>query len=395
MRGRALDFRWIETVDMAVKPTLEQDASPLIVRRVDAIPVALPLLKPMLMAGVRIERAENLIVRIEAENGLVGWGEAASAPTMTGDLQAGMVAAVDKFLAPLLVGSDAMDHGDLERRCAGALHHNGGAKAAVSIALLDLAGRHVDAPVHALFGGAVRDSIRPMWLLGNRTVVEDMEEAVRKQAEGFDFFKLKVGVKPVEREIANALALRARLGEATTLCADANTGFSRRDALRYLHGTAGARLLFLEQPLPADDMAGTADLAGRSPTPLGADEAIERTRDIVDYHEAGAVRGVNLKTIKLGGVHASVEAGRLCHSLGLCVNLACKVAESSIGAAALAHIGSVLGNLDWGVSPSNHYLSVDVVRVPVRPRDGVIVVPRAPGLGVEVLEDVIERYRVR
>ena len=93
-------------------------------------------------------------------------------------------------------------------------------------------------------------------------------------------------------------------------------------------------------------------------------------------------------------MHAAVEAGRLCHSLGLSVNLACKVAESSIGAAALAHIGSVLGNLDWGVSPSNHYLSVDTVREPLRPNQGAVDIPRAPGLGVEVLEDVIERHRV-
>ena len=379
---------------MAGNPTLGQDASPLIVKRVDAIPVALPLVKPMLMAGVRIEHAENLLVRIEAENGLVGWGEAASAPTMTGDLQAGMIAAVQGFLTPLLVGADALHHADIERRCAGALHHNGGAKAAVSIALLDLAGRHLRSPVHDLIGGAVRDGIRPMWLLGNQTVAEDIEEADRKRTDGFDFFKLKVGVKPVEHEIENTLALRARLGDATTLCADANTGFSRSDAMRYVQATADARLLFVEQPLDADDLQGTAELAGRSPTPLGADEAIERTRDILDYHEAGAVRGVNLKTIKLGGVHAAVEAGRLCHSLGLSINLACKVAESSIGAAALAHIGSVLGNLDWGVSPSNHYLSADIVREPLRPKEGVIAVPTNPGLGVDVLEDVIERYRV-
>lgn len=380
---------------MADDSTPGHDVPPLIIERVDAIPVALPLVKPMLMAGVRIVHAENLVVRIEAENGLVGWGEAASAPTMTGDLQAGMVAAVEGFLAPLLAGADAIAHEALERRCAGALHHNGGAKAAVSIALLDLAGRHLGIPVHDLVGGAVRDAIRPMWLLGNATVDEDVEEATRKQAEGFDFFKLKVGVKPVEREIGNALALRARLGEATTLCADANTGFTRDDAMRFVQGTADARLMFLEQPLDADDLAGTVELAARSPTPLGADESIERARDIVDHHEAGAVRGVNLKTIKLGGVHAAVEAGRLCHSLGLSVNLACKVAESSIGAAALAHIGSVLGNLDWGVSPSNHYLAVDTVREPLRPNDGGIAVPRSAGLGVDVLEDVIERHRVQ
>jgi len=64
--------------------------APLIIRRVDAIPVALPLKAPMSMSGVTIATAENVLVRIEAKDGAVGWGEAASAPTMTGDTLAGL-----------------------------------------------------------------------------------------------------------------------------------------------------------------------------------------------------------------------------------------------------------------------------------------------------------------
>ena len=85
------------------------DLPPLTIRRVDAIPVALPLKMPMKMAGVTIAKAENLLVRIEAHDGLVGWGEAASAPTMTGDTLGGLVAAVRDHLAPLLVGQDAWE----------------------------------------------------------------------------------------------------------------------------------------------------------------------------------------------------------------------------------------------------------------------------------------------
>src|ERR1700722_7413365 len=82
---------------------------PLVSRRVDAIPVALPLKKPMKMAGITIATADNVLVRIEADGGqgtIVGWGEAASAPTMTGDTQPSLVAAI-RYLAPLLIGEDA------------------------------------------------------------------------------------------------------------------------------------------------------------------------------------------------------------------------------------------------------------------------------------------------
>src|SRR4051794_2234151 len=84
------------------------EAGPLPIARVDAIAVALPLVKPVVMAGERIERSKSLIVRVEAANGLLGWGEASAAPMMTGDLLAGMCAAVNDHLGPLVIGQDAL-----------------------------------------------------------------------------------------------------------------------------------------------------------------------------------------------------------------------------------------------------------------------------------------------
>src|SRR4051812_34571427 len=101
--------------------------APLTIRRVDAIPVALPLESPMKMAAETIMAAQNLLVRIEATDGTVGWGEAASAPTMTGDTQGGLVAAVRDHLAPILVGQDARDWQTLRPALHRALLGNGGA----------------------------------------------------------------------------------------------------------------------------------------------------------------------------------------------------------------------------------------------------------------------------
>src|SRR6266567_6220660 len=91
--------------------------APLTVRRIDAIPVALPLKSPMKMAGITIAKAENLLVRVESLHGLVGWGEAPSAPTMTGDTLGGLVASVRDHLGPLLIGKDVnADHRPMLRR---------------------------------------------------------------------------------------------------------------------------------------------------------------------------------------------------------------------------------------------------------------------------------------
>src|ERR1700735_4262872 len=107
------------------------DRPALAIRRVDAIPVALPLVKPVRMAFETVTHARNILVRIEAADGALGWGEAASAPTMTGDTLGGLTAAVRDHLAPLLVGQDAWTRPALMKRLRSALYGNTGAHSAV------------------------------------------------------------------------------------------------------------------------------------------------------------------------------------------------------------------------------------------------------------------------
>lgn len=374
---------------------IETEGTALVIRRVDAVPVALPLAKPMRMAGEAIERARNLLVRIEARDGTVGWGEAASAPTMTGDTLDGLVAAVRDHLAPLLVGRDARLRPELMRTMRRALFGNGGAHSAVEMALLDLAGRAWGRPLIDLIGGAMRGAVAPMWLLGNATAEEDIAEAQTRRREGFDFFKLKVGTKPVATEIAAALALRRTLGPEVRLCADANTGFVLADARRYLESTREAGLLFLEQPLGHDDLDGMAALAAAAPVAIGADEGIHNLADIEAHAARRAAAGLSLKLIKLGGISACLRAAALCELRSLSVNLATKVAESSIGSAAMVHVGCAIPVADWGVSLTHFYLAEDVVEEPLRLDAGGVALPAGPGLGVVVDEAAIERCRLR
>jgi muconate cycloisomerase len=365
--------------------------APLIIRRVDAIPVALPLKAPMTMSGVTIATAENVLVRIEAKGGAVGFGEAASAPTMTGDTLAGLVAAVRDHLAPLLVGQDALARADLKRIMTRALVGNTGAHSAVEMALLDLAGRVLNRRIIDLIGSERRSAVRPMWLLGNPTPDQDIDEAHTRLAEGFHLLKLKIGVKPIEHEITAALAIRQALGAKTPLCADANGGLTLGDARRYMERTREAKLLFLEQPLPPHDLAGLKALA-RSRLPIGVDEGIHALADIKAHAQAGA-RGVSLKLIKLGGLSTALEAARLCQRLRLKVNVAAKIAESSLASAAAIHLACAVPAVDWGVSVTHFYLAHDLVRHPLPLRDGHVALPDGPGLGVEIDEAAVERFK--
>ena len=381
-------------MNLQTRVVAEQNAAPLRIKRADAIPIALPLAKPMVMAAERITKADNLIVRLEADNGLVGWGEATVAPTMTGDTLAGMVAAVRQHMAPILIGADARDRAELARRCRASIEHNGGAKAAVELALLDLVGKHLGVPCVDLVGGALRRSVENMWLLGNPDIAADIAEAKRKVAEGYGYFKLKVGVKRVEEEIEAAKQARAELGPDIKLCADANTGWNARQAAQYLRGVESAGLLFLEQPVPNDQLAAMGGLSRLGLLPICGDECIAGADEVLALGQAGTIGGVNLKLIKAGGITPLLRAAALCRQLGLSVTLAGKVAGSSISAAGTLAAACASPVLDWGVNLTHVYLAEDIVRDPIRIEQRQVKLRSTPGLGVTVDEDAVRRFTV-
>jgi len=104
---------------------------------------------------------------------------------------------------------------------------------------------------------------------------------------------------------------------------------------------------------------------------------------------------VSLKAIKLGGVRALVDAGRLCAELDMAVNISCKTGESSVACAAALHAASVIPALDWALTLTHTGLAADVVRSSIPTARGHVDALERIGLGVEVDEDLVERHRVR
>src|SRR5216683_2138226 len=121
------------------------------IKSIEPIAVRLPMLKPVIMAGEEVRRADNVLVRVEAANGVVGWGEAASAPVMTGDTLESIVSAVH-YLSTTLNGRDAADIAGALTAMDGRMYGNHGAKAAIEIALHDLVGHVTGKPVYAMLG---------------------------------------------------------------------------------------------------------------------------------------------------------------------------------------------------------------------------------------------------
>ncbi len=363
---------------------------PLKIRRADGFGLRLPMKKPVLMSGVRLVHSENWLIRLEADNGQVGWGEASSAPNHGGSTVAEMKLGWSQ-LKDQVPGADALHLGGLTQRFAPCVKAGKSVLGALDMALHDLVGRHLGVPAHVLLGGMRRDAVSPLWLLGTGKRESDLAEAEQRYAEGYRFFKLKVGVRPLAEEIEMALALRSALGSELRLCADANMGMNADQAIAYAQGVKEARLDFFEQPLPREDVDGLRRLIATGLIDVGLDESIASVQDLISHAALGAAGG-SLKTLKLGGMSGVVAAAHVCQAHGQRINLAGKIAETSIASAAVIQLAAVLPNVDWGVSPSQAYLVEDVTAQPLREQGGWYRVSQAPGLGIEVDETVVSRF---
>ena len=377
----------------AVAPGTQSAHAPLRLRiaRVEALALSLPMVKPVRMSFEEVRCADNLVVRVETDDGVVGWGEAASAPTMTGDTAAGMVAAA-RHLAPVMRGLDASDPPAAMAAVDRYLYGNHGAKSAIEMALYDALGRAAGKPLYALLGGQRRSRIPLLRMVGTGSVAGDLEEAQRSKAEGYVAYKIKVGVADPEEDAARTRAVCEVLGDHVLVCADANQGWTVEQATAYVQAVADTSLAFFEQPVAADDITGMASVARASRIPISVDEGLHSMDDLRRHHDAGAASGCSLKTIKLGGLHPLCEAANLCETLGMQVNLACKIAESGIATAAMLHLAAVVPNVSWGVSLTSQYLSADVVRNLPPVARGHLEVPTGPGLGVDIDEERVRRY---
>jgi muconate cycloisomerase len=364
------------------------------IKAIEPIAVSLPMRKPVIMAGEEVRRADNVLVRVETDDGLVGWGEAASAPVMTGDTLESIVSAV-RYLSSALRGRDPSDIGGALAAMNGRMYGNYGAKAAIEIALHDLAGRAAGKPVHALLGEKKRSRIPLLGVIGGGDFEGDLRDAESKKKAGVTAYKIKVGIDTPENDAARTRKICKVLGDDMLISADANQGYSVEQALTYIHAVNGSGLDFFEQPVAADELAGMTKIAAATDIAIGADEGIHSLEDIKRHHEKKAARGVSLKAIKLGGIRAVTEAAQLCSHLGMSVNISCKTGETSVACAAAMHVASVVPNVDWALTLTHGGLAEDVVAQPLPTGQGYAERLDRLGLGIEVDEDCVHRHRVQ
>ena len=364
------------------------------IKAIEPIAVSLPMKKPVKMAGETVTRADNMLVRIETDDGVVGWGEAAAAPTMTGETVASMMAAV-VHMAPGLL-----------KRAGRRYRRRGGGDGRADVRQQRRQGGDRDRAARSgrprqrtcrctrCSAASAASRIPLLAVIGSDDAAADLREAQERRDAGYVIYKIKVGVDCAgSRRRAHAGHLpRARQRTASFPPMPIRV-LTRTKGVRYVRAVADSGLDFFEQPVHAHDLAGMAQVAAASRVLIGADEGIHSLDDIERHHAAKAAHGVSLKAIKLGGVQRVLDASKLCDRLGMNVNISCKTGELSVASAAALHLAAVVPSLAWGLTVTSPGLADDVVTDPLRIDNGHMTVLDRPGLGVEVDERRVRRWQ--
>ncbi|GAA2193911.1 dipeptide epimerase [Streptomyces bangladeshensis] len=246
--------------------------------------------------------------------------------------------------------------------------------AAVEAALLDLAGKRADRPVHRLLGAAAPPAAATARTLGITSLAHAAAEARRLTASGFRILKVKAGSADPEDDIERVRVIRDAAPRARLLL-DPNGAWTRARAEALLPRFADLGVEAVEQPLAPGDPEALGALARRSPLPVIADEDAVHLDDV--RRLAGRVQGVNVKLAKCGGVHAALRIAEAVAGSGTALMLGCLTA-SSLGLAPAVHLAD---RARWA-DLDGHLLLAHDPWTGIGGADGVVRASDRPGLGV-------------
>lgn len=335
----------------------------------------------------------NVILRIDTSTGLTGWGEASPWPVFTGTAEAS-AAALHTHLAPIVLGIEASRISQVMAAADHALVGHPEAKAALETALLDVCGKAAGLPVAELLGGRCRDRIPLSFSVANPDFDADLELISELYAGGVRLFKLKTGFADHAFDLSRIERMKIDFPEAE-LRADYNQGLKPHDAARCLADLDTLGLGFIEQPVPRHAAGAMADLTRRCATPILADESVFDPADAISALTNDMCNLISIKIMKSGGVARARTISSIAESAGM----ACyggDMFESGIAHLAGTHLIAATPNISLGCEfyQANWYLERDLLTARFPVENGEVIVPRAPGLGMDIDEEALAAQTV-
>jgi muconate cycloisomerase len=357
-------------------------------------PLLVPYIKPYYWAQGIIHGAGVILVEVETEGGVIGYGESVSTPSTEA------VIAHLKLAADLCRGRDVFESTGLLREVYHSLfqaygtcsspRYAGQVLAGLSMAMLDAAGKQVGLPAHALLGGKVREEIVYFGFAQGETAIEVAADAAALSREGFEVIYFKVG-RGDELDEETVRRVREAIGPRKRIRVDPNEKWSPVKASSMIRRIARYDVECVEQPTHAESISALAQVKASSPVAIAADQSVFTPYDAYDVCRQKAADMIVIGLHETGGFANFKKVANIAEAadMNICLH---GLYETGITTCAGNHVAATVANLDDGNQHMNRFLAWDIVRSPdLKPRNGRMPVLGGPGLGFEIDRENVDR----
>ena len=312
------------------------------IAKIETAEVNIPLVTPFKTALRTVDSVNDIVVRITADDGQRGYGEAPPTAVITGETKGSIRCAIEEFIAPPLIGMEIENLDGIMRVLHKSMVKNTSAKAAVDMAVYDLFAKSCGKPLYQVLGGCKGEIETDLTISVNETE-EMVKDSLLAIQQGFKILKIKVG-KEGQKDVERIKAVRHAVGPDVKLRIDANQGWSAKDAVRIIRKLEdmGIDMDLVEQPVSAHDFEGMKLVTSQVQTPILADESVFSAMDAIHIIKERAADLINIKLMKTGGIY---EALKVC-AIAECYEVECMIGcmlESKIAVSAAAHLAAAKG----------------------------------------------------
>ncbi|MCP3935799.1 MAG: mandelate racemase/muconate lactonizing enzyme family protein [Actinomycetia bacterium] len=334
------------------------------------------------MSTSRFGSLTTTIVEVESSNGVVGYGETCPLGSAYQEQFAGGAIAAMAELAPAVIGLDPRHHRLVNEAMDAALYGHLYAKSAIDVACWDLAAKTAGVRVCDLLGGSHGDSVASYWGIMPGDLNSTVTRALQLVDDGYRRLQIKTGARDLADDIAATRAIAAAVPANIGLLADANRGWTARDAIEFSIACRDIPLV-LEQPCATLDEH--RQLVGRVPHPVFLDESATDIATVITIIADGLAQGFGMKLSRVGGLTRLQTIRDICHARGIPMTID-DTWGGDITAASCVHMATTLDpSLHEATWISQPYTAEQypVTTDPVVASGGRIEVPKGPGLGVQ------------
>jgi muconate cycloisomerase len=366
---------------------------------IDSYPLVLPVKEIYGGAAGFLEDCRSLIVRLETESGIEGWGEGTQGrPGNTYETLETMAIMAQKYFAPALIGMDIEETGAVLNKLHRVRDGHPITKAAIETALFDALGKLYRVPLCRFFGGPYRREIDLVGGLGMDLGPETIGVRARQlKQDGFQSFKIKIGQQDHQKDIERVRAVRQAAGDDALIRVDGNAAYSFGAARFILHELSRFRITDAEQPLARGDLRSLAELRRAVGIPIAAQESVASPADALTVLEEQAADLIKIKLTHIGGFQRGIEVGAVVGAKGLPVVIGQGSACTTILSAAEMQFHCALKNAQpVGEMTGFMRLGDQDIFSPITVSRGKAMPPMTAGHGIEVnrakLKQLIKNY---